>query len=108
MQSRFRARGRRRVGAALVAVAALGAVATSAAADAALTVNGANASDTVDCRNQAPSPHGHGVQVNVCTASATGGSVSLNDVDVYFNADSSVRADGGAVDIVHAVGGSAT
>jgi hypothetical protein len=108
MHNPFRLRGRRRVGPALAAIAVVGVLVPSAAADAALTIHGADASDTVDCRNIAPTSHGHGVQVNVCTASATGGTVSLQDVDVYFNTDSTVRADGGAVDIIHAVGGSAT
>jgi len=99
---------RHRVWSCLVVTVAAGALAAAALADANVIITGASATDTQDCRNQANPPRPRGSQVNVCDATATGGSVALNNVDIYFYADSTFQANGGVVDVVHASGGAAT
>lgn len=93
----------------ICALAALTAGATlgppGARADAAtVTIAGADATSTVDCRNQQP-----GVQRNRCDARADGGSVTLRDVDVFFSGPTAaVQVNGGSVDVVSVGGGSAS
>jgi len=87
---------------------AVGSLTATALADVGINIAGADATDTQDCRNVAPAPRPHGSQVNLCDATATGGNASLDNVDIYFNDDSSVQANGGAVDVIHASGGNAT
>lgn len=82
----------------------VGATAPAAVASGTVSITGADATSVTDCRNQTP-----GRQINRCDARADGGSVKLQDVDIYFQGSSAdVQMNGGTVDMISVGGGSAT
>jgi hypothetical protein len=85
----------------LVAVSAL---AMASQARASIVIAGADGTDTVDCRNTAPS----GSQQNKCSARAEGGDVSLKTVDIHFDAGATLQVNGGSVDAISVGGGDAS
>lgn len=99
--------GRIRAGLAVAAAASgLSVTAAAFAAVQAETVrfDGGDAYDEVNCRNLAPDPI---VQRNRCKAAAEGGHVSLQDVDIHFEAKAVLQVNGGSVDVVSVGGGDA-
>lgn len=100
--------GRVRAGlASAVAISALSVSASALAGARTETVRfeGGDAYDEVQCRNLAPDAH---VQQNRCKATARGGHVALQDVDIHFAGRAVAHVNGGAVDFVSVGGGDAT
>jgi hypothetical protein len=88
----------------LAATVAVAALAAAPSAYAGITITGANATSTVDCRNVAPGDK----QKNKCGAQAQGGDVSLKNVDIYFRGAVTMQVNGGGVSPISIGGGDAT